>query len=144
SYDLVANFSSKHSLETGFEARFIQFDFDRFGGLTYTFPGVAALRTGTPRVVNFLSDLSAQSPFNAAGKRRATQEYYLSYFQMISRLSRAHLTYGLRYDYFGVPREENDRAIVIDPHIGETLPSGTRFYKASKGNFQPRFGLAYR
>jgi hypothetical protein len=143
SYDLIATLSSNHLLETGFEARFIRLDFDRFGGLTYTFPNIAGLRTGKTRVVNFLSDLSAQSPFNAGGKRRAAQEYYLSYFQMISQFSRARLTYGLRYDYFDVAREQNDRAIVLDPHTGETLPIGTSFYKASKLNFQPRVGLSY-
>lgn len=144
SYDLMATLRSKYALETGFEARFIRLDFDRFGGLTYTFPNVAAMRTGKTRVVNFLSDLSAQSPFSAAGKRRAAQEYYLSYFQMGVVSGRLRFTGGLRYDYFGVARAENDRAIVLDPNTSETLPRGTRFYKASKLNFQPRVGLVYR
>ena len=141
-YDFVRIWG-RHSMEAGFEARFIRMDFDRFGGLTYTFRDVPGLRSGTTRVVSFLSDLSGPSPFSSGGVRRAAQEYYLSYFQMRSQFSpRLLLTYGLRYDYFGAPRELNNRAIVIDPHTGETL-TDKPFYRASKVNFQPRVGLSY-
>src|SRR5262249_42425575 len=52
--------------------------------------------------------------------------------------------YGLRYDYFGVVRERDNRAVVVDPQTGKILPSGTPFYRAKKDNFEPRFGLAYQ
>jgi hypothetical protein len=145
SYDLIARLGPRQRIETGFEARFIRMDFDRFGGLTYAFPDIAALRAGTASSVNFLSDLSAASPFTEGGRRRAKQKYYLSYFQMRSNFSpRFVLTYGLRYDYFGVPKEQDDRAVVVDPHSATILPRGTQFYRASKTNFQPRVGLSYR
>ena len=142
-YDFVA--LGRHRIDAGFEARFIRLDFDRFGGLTYAFRDMAGLRSGTTRVVNFLSDLNALSPFTSGtGVRHAAQEYYSGYFQMNSVLSRSFLfTYGVRYDYFGVPRERDNRAIVIDPHTGETL-TDKPFYRASKLNFQPRLGLAYQ
>lgn len=145
-YDLVATFGGRHRVEAGFETRFIRLDFDRFGGLTYSFADVAALRSGTAGVVNFLSDLSAPSPFGPlAGERRAEQRYYLSHFQGRSTFSpRFTLTYGVRYDYFGAPRERDDRAVVVDPASGTILPPGTPFFRAAKNNFQPRVGLAYQ
>ena len=141
-YDFVA--LGRHKIEAGFEARFIRLNFDRFGGLIYTFRDMAGLRSGITRVVNFLGDLSAPSPFTSGtGDRRVAQEYYAGYFQMSSVFSPRFLfTYGVRYDYFGVPRERNNREIVIDPNTGETL-TDKPFYRASKVNFQPRVGLAY-
>lgn len=145
-YDLLAIPNVKHPIEAGFEARFIRLDFDRGGGLTYSFSDVAALRSGVAGSVNFLSDLSGPTPFTGVvGPRRAEQEYYLSYFQMRSTLSpRLVITYGLRYDYFGPVSERDDRAMVVDPQTGETLPAGTPFYRVQKNNFQPRFGMALR
>jgi hypothetical protein len=143
-YSLVASLTQSHLMEAGFEARLIRMDFDRFGGLTYTFPDVTAMRSGTASLVNFLSDLSGPSPFNEGrGPRRAAQEYYLSYFQGRWRRSpRVTLSYGLRYDYFGVPRERDGRAFLIDPDNGTPLSPQVPFYRASKLNFQPRAGVS--
>ncbi len=144
-YDLLAFPHLDHRLDAGVEARFIRLDFDRFGGLSYTFPDVAVLRSGMASNVNFLSDLSAQTPFNnVTGARRAEQAYFLSYLQLRSTLSPSlTLTYGLRYDYFGTVSERNDRAVMVDPETGTILSLGTPFYRAEKNNFQPRVGLAY-
>lgn len=135
----------KHQLSLGGETRFIKMDLDRLGGLTYAFPNVSALRTAAPGTVTLLSDLSAPSPFqNGVGPRQARQENYMGHLQMTSAVtSFLTLTYGLRYDYFGVVRERNDRAVVVDPKTGEILPSGASFYRPPKNNFEPRFGLAY-
>jgi len=54
------------------------------------------------------------------------------------------LTYGLRYDYFSRVRENDARAVIIDPLTGQILQQGAPFYRVDKVNFQPRFGLAYR
>lgn len=143
-----------HELNAGGEVRFIRFSFNRLGGLTYAFPDVAALRAGTPGSVTFVSDLSEASPFDnpGVGPRRARQEYYMGYFQLRSKYRMGApatsdaplvLTYGLRYDYFGAVREQDNRALVVDPQTGDFLPPGTPFYRASKINFEPRFGLAY-
>ncbi|MDQ3802626.1 MAG: carboxypeptidase-like regulatory domain-containing protein [Acidobacteriota bacterium] len=150
-------FRGTHDLFAGFEARFIRHDFDRLGGLTYSFPNVAALRAGTPGTVTFLSDLSGPSPFSGgAGRRRARQEFYMGYFQIVSQSRRPadpnlgdlepalKLTYGLRYDYFGGVRERDHRAVVVDPLTGEILPQGAPFYRVDKFNIQPRLGFVYR
>jgi len=147
SYDYtrpVGWFGKVNTLFLGTEARFVRLSFDKPGGVTYSFPDVAALRTGTPGTVTFLSDLSEPSPFgNGAGTRHAAQEYYMGYFHVETKVTqRFTLTYGLRYDYFGAARERDDRAVVVDPDTGAILPSGTSFYHASRNNFQPRFGLS--
>jgi hypothetical protein len=130
----------------GVEARFIRVSFDKLGGLAYAFPDVASLRAGTPGSTTFLSDLSGPSPFTAGtGLRHARQQYYLSYFQMVSQLSpRLALTYGLRYDYFGAARERDNRAVVVDPQTGDILAPGSQFYRTRRSNFQPRVGLDYQ
>lgn len=153
-YDYSRRIGDAHELYAGFEARFIRFDFDRLGGLTYTFPNVATLRAGTPGSTTFISDLSGTSPFtDGTGRRRARQEFYMGYFQGVSQFLKPGnpnlepqltLTYGLRYDYFDRVRERDNRALVIDPLTGETLPEGSAFYRVDKINIQPRFGLAYR
>lgn len=129
----------------GIEARSMQMDFDRLGGLTYAFPNVNALRSGSPGSVAFLSDLSAPGPFHdGAGARQARQAYYLSYLQMVSSVtSKLTLTYGVRYDYFGRARERDGRAVVVDPRTAAILQPNAPFYRVTKNNFQPRFSLVY-
>lgn len=143
-----------HELYAGAEARFLRFDYDRLGGLTYAFPSVAALRTGAPGSVTYLSDLSGPSPFSeTAGRRHARQQFFMGYFQMVSQSPGSDkpglgpavtLTYGLRYDYFSRVRERDNRAVVVDPSTGQMLPAGSPFYREDRVNFQPRFGLTYR
>jgi hypothetical protein len=159
SYDLsrLASGDKMHEMYAGFEARFIRFDYDRLGGLTYSFPSAAALRAGTPGSVTFLSDLSGPSPFSTGtGRRQARQQFYMGYFQMVSQFRAAKkdvnhelepaitLTYGLRYDYFSRVRERDNRAVVVDPLTGQMLPPGSPFYRVDKINLQPRLGIAYR
>lgn len=158
SYSVERSFQ-KHVLHAGVEGRLIRIDFDRLAGLTYSFPNVAALRSGTPTAVNFQSDLSAPSPFSVgSGPRQAQQEYAAGYIQMISNIgkpspdptskldaiARLRITYGLRYDYFSPVRERDDRAVLIDPLNGTLLPAGTTFYATRKFNFQPRASFIYR
>lgn len=161
SYDLTRRLrGGDDELRFGGETRFIRLSLDRLGGLTYAFPNGAALRAGTPGSVTFLSDLSGPGPFTAgSGRRHAQQEYYMGYFQGISKFFRPvarrtasgaevpaklTLSYGLRYDYFGPVRERDGRAVVVDPQTGQFLAAGTSFFRASKVNFQPRVGLEYR
>jgi hypothetical protein len=160
-YDFTRRFrGGDHELRFGVETRLIHLSFDRLGGLTYAFPNGAALRTGTPGSVTFLLDLSGPSPFTGgAGPRHARQQYYTGYFQVVSKFFKSAprrtssgaevppkltLNYGLRYDYFGAVRERNGRAVIIDPQTGQFMEPGTPFYRASKLNFEPRFGLEYR
>ena len=149
---LVTN-DQMHELYAGVEARFIRFNFDRLGGLTYTFPNIGALRAGTPSKVVFASDLSSASPFSqGTGPRQARQEIYMGYFQMVSQFRKSAdkdlepaitFHYGVRYDHFGRVRERDNRAIVIDPLTGIEVSSG-KFYRVDHVNIQPRAGVSYR
>jgi hypothetical protein len=153
-YDYSRPIKGNHELYTGVEARFIKFDFDRLGGITYAFPNVAALQTNSPSTVSFQADFSGPGPFTEGSSRRqARQQFYMGYLQFVSQFLPAPaflmepaltLTYGVRYDYFGRVREKNDRAMVVNPLNGEELPRGTPFYRTDYINLQPRFGFAYR
>lgn len=144
-YLLNLKMSAKHVIDMGVEARFLQFRYDRLGGLTYSFPNVVALRNALPSGVSFLSDLSAPSPFSdGSGPRNARQRYFLSFFQDAWKIRPTlKLTYGLRYDYFSSVSEADHRAVVVDPQTGVQLPRGTAFAQGSKNGFQPRVGLIY-
>jgi hypothetical protein len=146
SYNLTYGTISKVQVKAGVEARWIHLAYDRLGGLTYAFPNLDAVRTGTGSEVTFLSDLSAPSPFTIGlGKRHANQAYLLSFIQFSSQVKpRLKLTSGFRYDQFGAVSERDNRAVVVDPATGMTLPVGTAFYTAGKSNFQPRFALEYK
>jgi hypothetical protein len=146
SYDLNGNLSSTYELFFGVEARFIRLTADRLGGLSYAFPTLASLRTGSPDSVTFLSDLSALTPFTSkTGPRHGKQTYFMGYVQIASQWSlRFKATYGVRYDYFGPVRERDNRAVVVDPETGSILPAGSSFYRTEKFNFEPRFGFEYR
>ncbi|HKY43776.1 MAG TPA: carboxypeptidase-like regulatory domain-containing protein [Pyrinomonadaceae bacterium] len=154
-YSRLLTRSAMHELYAGVEARFIRFDYDRLGGLSYKFPNVGALRTGTPATVTFLSDLSGASPFvQGTGPRRARQNFYMGYVQMVSQFllpenepnlePKVTVFYGVRYDHFGRVNERDNRTVVVDPLTGEITAGGTRFYRVDHANIQPRAGITYR
>ena len=58
------------------------------------------------------------------------------------------LTLGLRYEYFGVLKEQDDKVanFVFGPNGGLTgsrVEPTSQLYNADKNNFAPRFGFAY-
>jgi carboxypeptidase family protein len=144
-----------HTFNFGGETRFLRLEFDRRGGITYAFPNMAALNSATPNKVTFVSDLSGPGPFGATGSgpRHAAQEYFTGYFQdqwtmkapgtIGAAQKTLILTYGVRFDYFGVVRATDGRAVIFDPETIQILPGGTPFYQTRKNNFQPRVGVAY-
>ena len=135
-----------HTVKAGVEVRPIRLYTDRLGGTTYTFSNLDDFLGNRPSQVQFLGDVSAPSPFNngVTGNRQAKQEYYIGYAQDEWRL-RPTLTfsYGLRYEYYSVMREAQNRAVVFDTVNGGLLPSDTPFYQAAKANFAPRLGLSW-
>ena len=54
------------------------------------------------------------------------------------------LNLGLRYEYYGVNREANDRYRVFDMYECRGFcPHGTPWYFPDRNNFDPRLGIAW-
>jgi hypothetical protein len=71
--------------------------------------------------------------------------YYYAYVQDDIKL-RPNLTLnlGLRYEYYGVNREVNDRYKVFDMYACRGFcPHGTPWYFPDRNNFDPRVGIAW-
>ena len=70
--------------------------------------------------------------------------YYYAYVQDDWKV-RPNLTLnlGLRYEFYGVNKEVNDRYRVFDMSCGGFCPHGTAWYAPDKNNFDPRLGMAW-
>jgi Carboxypeptidase regulatory-like domain/TonB dependent receptor len=144
--DSLSSLRGNHYLKVGGEARVIRMSTDRLGGTTYSFTNVNAFLANQPSTVQFLGDVSAPSVFNngATGPRRFEQEYYIAYAQDEWHPSpKITLNYGLRYDYYTVPREANDLQVKFNPDTGVIDPPTTPVLKSKTNNFQPRVGATY-
>ena len=71
--------------------------------------------------------------------------YYYAYVQDDIKVnSELTLNLGLRYEYYGVNREVNDRYRVFDLNACRGFcPHGTPWYFPDKNNFDPRIGIAW-
>jgi hypothetical protein len=130
-----------HDLSFGGEIRLLRNTINHFFGTTYSFGSLddfAANRAA----VNFVGDLGSFT--GVPGDHKTEQEYYIGYGQDSWGIRRnMNLTYGLRYEYYSVLREEDDRAVVFDPVAGMVLPLGTAFYRSRHNNFLPRVSFAW-
>ena len=132
---------SRHHLNFGGELRLLRNTVNNLFGAAYSF-GTLADFLANRSTVDFVGDLGSYS--GDVGERKTSQEYYTAYWQDGWDVRREmRLTYGLRYEYYSVLREARDRAVIIDPASGATLPAGTPFYRSRKGNFLPRVSFAW-
>lgn len=158
SYSFLDNFSvikGNHSLKFGGELRLLRVEFDQLGGITYSYPTLADFALNRNLTAAFIGDLSLPGDFRVAtdpvttierpigGPSQGEQYYGILYAQDEWRVNpELVLNYGLRYEYYSVNEERNDRAVVFNPATGILMPSNTPFYKTSH-NFGPRFGITY-
>src|SRR5882724_10061059 len=121
--DNLTMIHGNHNIKFGAEIRPVTLWNDQLGGTTYTFPNVAAFLSNSPSSVQFLGDLSAKSPWTGlSGKAHLRTSYYIFYAQDEFKL-RPNLTlnYGLRYEYFGVLHDVNNKAVIFDISKGDVV-----------------------
>ncbi len=144
--DSLSIVHQSHSLKFGVEVRPITIYNDQQGGTTYTFSNVNSFLNNQPSQIQFLGDLSAKSPFTGlTTNAHLRQNYYIGYAQDEWRI-RPNLTlnYGLRYEYYSVLHDVNNKNVFFDMNLGTILPGTSKdWYNSSKLNFSPRLGLSW-
>lgn len=159
-YSFIDNLSvtrGNHNLKFGGEYRAVRVGFDQLGGTTYSFGSINDFLLNRNLTAAFIGDLSqpgdfsvATDPITTISRRRSSglskgeQFYAIGYAQDEWRIRpNVVLNYGLRYEYYSVNKEQNDRAVIFDAASGRLLPPDTPFYKSKKNNFAPRFGITW-
>lgn len=158
SYSYIDNLSwtkGNHSMKFGGEYRKYLVNFDQLGGITYSFGSLADFALNRNLTAAFIGDLSQPGDFRIAtdpvttisrpfsGLSEAEQFYAIAYGQDEWRIRQnVVLSYGLRYEYFSVNREKNNRAVVFDVATGRLKSPDSAYYVASH-NFGPRLGMTW-
>ncbi len=135
-----------HNIKIGGEVRPIRLTTDRFAGTTYTFNSINDLLANNLASVQFNADAGLPSPWNngATGPRHARNMYEIVYAQDEWKATpELTINYGLRWEYFGVMHERDNRNVKFNVVTGQIDPSDTPYYQSSKLNFAPRLGLAW-
>ena len=159
SFSFIDNLSitrGNHNLKFGGEYRQIKVRFDQLGGSTYSFGNLTDFVLNRNLTAAFIGDLSAPGDFRIAtnpvttisrpesGSSVGSQFYLIGYGQDEWRIKpNLVLNFGLRYEYYSVNREQDDRAVVFDAPTGQLLAPDAEYYQSKKNNFGPRVGLTW-
>lgn len=135
SLSLVNDFSlvkGRHQLRLGGEVRSIRI----------------RLENGVARSLNYASrpDFSSNQlesfSITSLPQHEARSTYYAGYLQDdVKATLNFTLNLGLRYEYYSVMREAQDRARVFSLDCGGYCPPGTPFYEPDWNNIAPRIGF---
>jgi Carboxypeptidase regulatory-like domain/TonB dependent receptor len=158
-YSIIDNLSisrGNHNFKFGGEARIIRVNFDQLGGITYSYGNLTDFLLNRNLTAAFIGDLSQPGDFRVAtdpittisrpfdGLSKGRQYYLIGYGQDEWRIRpNITLNYGLRYEYYSVNREKDDRAVIFDAATGKLLPNDTGLYQTAKNNFGPRLGITW-
>src|SRR5437016_6374831 len=127
--------AGRHNWKFGYEFRRTSIDgfFDSGYRGKLTFKTLSRFIAGTPS-----SGRQAQGNSSRQTFQNNHSLYVQDNFHIFSRLS---LNYGLRWEYFGVIGEEQNRFSLLDPN--GNLHSVNQLYPRDLNNFAPRLGLAW-
>src|SRR5947208_277014 len=117
-----------HTMKFGGEVRPVRMYTDRQGGTTYTFSNISSFLSNQPSSIQYLGDVSAPSPFNngATGLRDLRQAYYVFFAQDEWKIRPAlTINYGLRYEYYSVLHEAENRAVTFNMATRTIAQRGT-------------------
>ena len=158
-YSFIDNLSisrGNHSFKFGGEVRMIRVNFDQLGGITYSYGNLTDFLLNRNLTAAFIGDLSQPGNFNVQtdpittisrpfeGSSKGRQHYLIGYGQDEWRVRpNITLNIGLRYEFYSVNKEKDDRAVIFDAASGKLLPSGTPFYQTASNNFGPRLGITW-
>ncbi len=159
SFSFINNLSvtrGNHNMKFGGEYRSIRVKFDQLGGTTYSFANLRDFVLNQNLTAAFIGDLSAPGDFRIltnpvttisrpnSGLSDGRQFYLIGYGQDEWRVRpNIVVNYGLRYEYYSVNQEADDRAIVFNPNLGRLVDPGTPYYQSKKNNFGPRLGVTW-
>ena len=154
--DNVSWTKGNHSFKFGGEVRQLKVDFDQLGGITYSYGNVTDFLLNRNLTAAFIGDMSLPGNFSVAtdpittierpfdGLSQGRQHYIIGYAQDEWRIRpNVVFSYGMRYEYYSVNKEKNDRAVLFDAATGRLMPPGTDLYRTSKNNFGPRLGFTW-
>ena len=147
--DVVSNVRGNHALRFGGEYR-RELNDNNLNGASrplYSFVGLFNLANDTPIFYQINADPETGGVANA--ERHFRSSSYGIFFQDDWK-ARPNLTLnmGLRYEYFGVLKEQNDQVANFSFGPGGGLAGArvdptSQLYNPDRNNFAPRFGFAY-
>lgn len=137
-FSLINNlslFRGRHNLKFGGEVRRIHVNTGWTPSIDVDFATIQDF------IGNRVDEIDIDEGLPMAGGRRT---YYFGYAQdEIKVRHNMTLNLGVRYEYYTVLREVNDRLLVFDTGIGEFAAIGTPAYLPDRNNFAPRVSLAW-
>ena len=133
--DNISHVRGNRQLKTGFEFRAIRVPIRQLGGLTYSFANLDNFLANREAIVTFIGDLDVHV---------GQQGYYIGYVQEEWRPQPdITLNYGLRYEYYTVNRERDNRVLLFDAGQVKLLDPSTPMFRSDKLAFAPRVGFTW-
>lgn len=159
SISIIDNLSysrGNHNFKFGGEYRDIQVKFDQLGGFTYSYGSLTDFVLNRNLTAAYIGDLSVPGDFRIATNPATTivrplsglsvgkQFYAIAYGQDEWKIRpNFTLNYGLRYEYYSVNKEQDDRAVVFDVANGRLIAPDSDYYRSKTNNFGPRLGATW-
>jgi len=147
--DIVSNVRGNHGLKFGGEFR-REFNDNNLNGAArplYTFASLFNFANDAPLFYQINASPQTGGPANAQRHFRSNSYGIWGQDDWKARPNLT-LNFGLRYEYFGVLKEQNNQVsnFIFGPGGGLTgsrVEPTSQLYNADKNNFAPRFGFAY-